>query len=82
MAARPRMKVQSIRFALKEWQDIQDAAEQAGVSASQYVRNAARAVALLDNAEQAKELRAMMNGLNQTSPARRVSAGQGSPPSE
>lgn len=56
------MKVQSIRFAAREWENIQTTAAEMGVSASQFVRNAANAVALLENAEEANRLRALARG--------------------
>lgn len=46
-----RMKVQNIRFGHRDWELIQAAAEEAGVSASQFVRNWARTGALLETRE-------------------------------
>jgi hypothetical protein len=41
-------KVQTIRFSEREWREIQRLAAVAGISASQWVRNAARAMVIVD----------------------------------
>lgn len=45
------MKVQNIRFGVRDWERIKEAAAEQGVSASQYVRNWARTGLLLDSGE-------------------------------
>lgn len=54
------MRIQSIRFSEWAWEEIQYAARQQGVSASQYVRQSALAHAMFDRAraggERAEEI--------------------------
>lgn len=72
------MQVQSIRFALREWEQIKETADSMGMSASQFVRNAARSVVLIENAQEAERLRAVNRGFAVTGDR----AGQESPPTE
>lgn len=51
-----RMQVQSIRFGERQWRLIQAEAEAEGVSASQFIRDAAYGRALLTRAEREPEL--------------------------
>lgn len=55
-----RMTVQNIRFGRRDWERIQAAAEEAGVTAAQFVRNWSRTGALLEaqdgQAKTAKQL--------------------------
>lgn len=59
------MRVQNIRFGIRDWQLIQEAAEEAGVSASQFVRNWARTGALLESQEQVTSARRLAREFHQ-----------------
>lgn len=51
------MKVQNIRFGHRDWELIQEAAEESGVSAAQFVRNWAKTGALIETREQVSSAR-------------------------
>lgn len=53
------MKVQNIRFGNRDWEAIQKAAKEAGVSTAQFVRNWARTGALLESSEDVRHARRM-----------------------
>lgn len=62
---RPSMKVQNIRFGKRDWEKVQEAAAERGVSASEYVRMWARTGVLLDSTEDVAAARRLAREMRQ-----------------